>query len=101
VPLVPRHSASLWNRYDITRDLGAGIGLIARSESYATISNAVKLPGYARLDAAIFYKLRHGLEAQVNIENLLGARYFPTANADNNIIPGAPRTIKGMIGYRF
>ena len=100
-PLVPRHSVSLWNRYDVTRDLGVGLGLIARSRSYATISNAVTLPGYARLDAAIFYNLRPGLEAQVNIENLLGARYFPTANADNNIIPGAPRTIKGMIGYRF
>ena len=100
-PLVPRRSVSLWNRYDITRDLGVGLGLIARSKTYATISNAVKLPGYARLDAAIFYKLRHGLEAQVNIENLLGASYFPTANADNNIIPGAPRTIKGMVGYRF
>ena len=101
VPLVPRHSFSLWNRYDFTRQLGAGIGLIARSKSYATISNAVKLPGYARVDAALYYKLPGGVEAQVNLENLLGAHYFPTANADNNIAPGAPRTVKGTMGYRF
>jgi hypothetical protein len=41
VPLVPRDSFSLWNRYDFTRQIGAGVGLIARSKSYATISNAV------------------------------------------------------------
>ena len=101
VPLVPRHSFSLWNRYDFTNRLGAGLGVMARSKSYATISNAVTLPGYARVDAALYYKLPRGLEAQVNVENLLGAHYFPTANADNNIAPGAPRTVKASVGYRF
>ena len=101
VPLVPRHSFSLWNRYDFTDRVGAGLGLIARSKSYATISNAVTLPGYARIDAALYYKLPRGIAAQVNVENLLGAHYFPTANADNNIAPGAPRTVKATLGYRF
>ena len=101
VPLVPRHSFSLWNRYDITKELGVGLGLIARSKSYASISNAVKLPGYARVDAALYYRLPMGMEGQVNFENLLGAHYFPTANNDNNISPGAPRTVKATIGYRF
>jgi catecholate siderophore receptor len=101
VPLVPRHSFSLWNRYDFTDRIGAGLGLIARSKSYASISNAVKLPGYARVDAALFYQLPWGVEAQVNLENLLGAHYFPSANNDNNIAPGAPRTIKATVGYRF
>jgi len=101
VPLVPRHSFSLWNRYDIAGGIGVGLGVIARSESYASISNAVKLPGYTRVDAAVFYKLPHGMEAQVNLENLLGAHYFPTASNDNNIAPGAPRSIKATVGYRF
>ena len=101
VPLVPRHSFSLWNRYDFNKTIGAGLGVIARSKSYASISNAVKLPGYARVDAALYYQLPHGIEAQVNVENLLGAHYFPTANSDNNISPGAPRTVKATVGYRF
>jgi catecholate siderophore receptor len=101
VPLMPRHSFSLWNRYDVTDRFGLGLGLIARSKSFATISNAVKLPAYARVDGAIYYKLPHGLQAQVNFENLLGAHYFPAANADNNIAPGAPRTVRATLGYRF
>jgi catecholate siderophore receptor len=101
VPLVPRHSFSLWNRYDLTRSVGVGFGVIARSKSYATISNAVKLPGYARVDAALFYKLPGGVQAQVNVENLFGAHYFATANSDNNIAPGAPRSVKATLGYSF
>jgi catecholate siderophore receptor len=101
VPLVPRHSVSLWNRYELTGRLGIGLGLIARSKSYASISNAVTLPGYARVDAALFYKLPNGIEAQLNAENLFGAHFFPSANNDNNIAPGAPRTIKVALGYRF
>jgi catecholate siderophore receptor len=101
VPLVPRHSFSFWNKYDVTKQLGVGLGVIARSKSYATISNKVKLPGYARVDGAVYYKLPHGLEGQINIENIFGAHYFPTANADNNIAPGAPRTIKATVGYSF
>src|SRR5262249_50325971 len=101
VPLVPRHSFSLWNRYELTKQFGVGVGVIARSKSYATISNAVKLPGYVRVDGAAYYKLPHGLEGQINLENILGAHYFPTANADNNISPGAPRTIRATVGYSF
>ena len=101
VPLVPRHSFSLWNRYDLAHGVGVGLGVIARSKSYASISNAVKLPGYARVDAALFCTLRRGIETQINVENLFGAHYFPSSNGDNNIAPGAPRTIKATVGYRF
>jgi catecholate siderophore receptor len=101
VPLVPRHSFSLWNRYDVTKQLGVGLGIIARTKSYASISNNVKLPGYARVDAALYYKLPWGMEAQLNVENLFDAHYFPTANNDNNIAPGAPRSVRLTVGYRF
>ena len=101
VPLVPRHSASLWSRYDVSRQLGIGVGVLARSKSFATISNAVTLPGYARLDGALYYRFPGGLDAQVNVENLLGAHYFSSANSDNNIAPSAPRTVKATLGFRF
>jgi catecholate siderophore receptor len=99
VPLVPRNTFSLWNRYDVTESLGVGLGVIARSKSYASISNQVKLPGYTRLDAAIFYQLTRRIEAQVNVENLLGTDYFPTSNGDNNIAPGAPTTVRAALRF--
>jgi catecholate siderophore receptor len=101
VPLVPRHQFSLWNRYDVTDRLGLGLGLLARSKSYASISNAVTLPAYARVDAAIFYEVGPGVEAQLNVENLGGADYFPTAHNDNNIAPGAPTTARATLRFSF
>ena len=97
VPLVPRHTFSLWNRYDVSKALGLGLGVIARSKSYASITNQVKLPGYARVDGALYYQLTPNVEAQLNVENILGADYFPTAHNDNNIAPGAPRTVRATL----
>ncbi len=101
VPLVPRHSFSLWNRYDVSDALGLGLGVIARSKSYASFSNAVKLPAYARVDAAAYYEVAPGVEAQVNFENILDADYFPTAHNDHNNAPGAPRTVKAQLRFGF
>lgn len=94
VPLVPKHSFSLWNRYDVTDRLGLGLGVVARTKAYASISNQVKLPGYARVDVAAYYDLGRGIEAQLNVENLFNSDYFATAHNDNNIAPGAPTTAK-------
>ena len=99
VPNVPRHSFSLWNRYDVSKSVGLGLGVIARSKSFASISNAVVLPGYARVDAAAYYKMMRGVEAQINVENILGADYFPMTNGDNNIAPGGPRAIRAQLRF--
>ncbi|HMI40953.1 MAG TPA: TonB-dependent receptor, partial [Sphingomicrobium sp.] len=101
VPLVPHHTFSLWNRYDVSDALGLGLGVIARSKSFASIGNTVKLPGYARVDAAVFYEFARGIEAQVNVENIFSADYFPTANGDNNIAPGAPTTARATLRFNF
>ena len=98
---MPRHSFSLWNRYDVSDALGVGVGVIARSKSYASISNNVTLPAYARVDAAAYYRVARGIQAQVNFENILGADYFPTAHSDNNIAPGGPRTLKAQLKFGF
>jgi catecholate siderophore receptor len=101
VPLVPRHQFSFWNRYDLSGRLGLGLGIVARSKAYASTSNLVTLPGYARVDAAAFYEIAGGVEAQLNIENLFGRDYFPTAHSDNNIAPGAPTTARATLRFNF
>ena len=101
VPLVPGHSFSMWTRYDVSQQFGFGLGAIARSKSFASIGNTVKLPAYARFDAALFYHISDNIEAQLNIENLFGADYFAAAHNDNNIAPGAPTTAKAAVRFRF
>ena len=94
VPLVPRQSASLWNRVQLTRRLGAGVGVVHQAESYAAIDNSVRLPAFTRVDAALYATLRPELRLQANVENLLDERYHATSHGNNNIMPGAPRSVR-------
>jgi catecholate siderophore receptor len=100
VAQVPRHSFSFWNRYQFRPRWGAGLGLSARTGMFAGIDNTVILPGYARLDAALYHRLTERVRLQVNVENLLDRKYYINAHSNNNISPGAPRAIRaGLVAY--
>jgi catecholate siderophore receptor len=94
VPLVPRHTLSLWNRYQIAARLGAALGIVYQTRMFAAIDNSVTLPGFTRVDAAAFVSISESLRAQLNIENLFDERYYPTSHGNNNIAPGAPMTVR-------
>ena len=94
VPLVPHHTVSLWNRYQLSPRAGVGLGVIHQAESYAAIDNAVTLPAFTRVDGALFVGLVPRVRLQLNLENALNRRYFATSHGNNNIMPGAPRTIR-------
>lgn len=89
-PLAPEFSASLWNRIRVTEKVDIAMGVIHQGKQFASISNAVVLPSYTRLDAALFYALSDLVDLQLNVENLAGEAYWYTAHNDNNITPGAP-----------
>jgi catecholate siderophore receptor len=101
VPQVPHHTFSLWNKYQFTRRLGAGLGLIARSDMFVAIDNVVVLPGYLKADAAVFYTFNENWRLQANIENLTDRRYFVNAHSNSNISPGSPRGVKAGLVARF
>lgn len=94
VALVPYNQFSLWNRYDIDHMWGVGAGVIHMSNFYANADNTVVLPAYTRVDGAVFFKLNKNVRAQLNVENVFGVRYYPTADANNNITPGSPRAVR-------
>lgn len=101
---TPRHTFSLWNRYDFNEMWGAAIGVISRSDMYAalpTASTSTILPGYTRLDAAVFAKLNKNTRLQVNLENLTNKEYALYAHNNNNITPGSPITGRATLIYDF
>jgi catecholate siderophore receptor len=98
---VPRHMLSLWNRYQIVPRVGAGLGLMYRSDMFAAIDDAVTLPSYVRADAAVFVPLAGQLRLQLNVENLLNAKYYANADSNTNISPGFPRAVRVALVARF
>ncbi|MFM1910988.1 MAG: hypothetical protein RJB18_379 [Pseudomonadota bacterium] len=101
---TPSHTFSLWNRYDFNDNWGAAIGVVSRSQMYAltpTTTASTMLPGYTRVDAAIFWKASPKTQAQLNIENLTDKDYVASAHTNNNLTPGAPLTARATLTYNF
>jgi catecholate siderophore receptor len=98
---LPKHTYSIWNRYDFTPWFGAAFGVIGRSNMFTTTTNAVTLPAFVRVDAALYGRINKYLRAQVNIENLFDVNYIAAAHNDNNIAPGSPITARATIIASF
>jgi len=91
---VPHHALSFWNRYRFHPRIAAAVGVLYRSDMFATIDNTVTLPGYARADAAAFFTLTRKLRLQANVENVFDKRYYLNADSNTNISPGVPRAVR-------
>jgi len=98
---LPRHTLSLWNRYDLSQRWGIGVGAIHRDKIYAATDNNVKLPGFIRFDVALFCRLSPKMRAQLNLENVLDRAYYASANSNTNITPGSPRAIRVSLTTGF
>ena len=91
IGLVPENTFSLWNKFDLGAGWATGLGVIYQGASYTSFNNTVQLPGFYRVDGAVYYTFPGGkTRIALNVENLLDKEYFPTADGDNNISPGAP-----------
>jgi catecholate siderophore receptor len=101
VPFVPTNTYSLWNRYDINYNWGIGVGVISQDRYYASADNTVEVPGFTRVDGAIFWRLNKYVRAQLNVENIFGAKYYPSADGNNNITIGSPRAARFVLTTNF
>ena len=94
VQLVPFHQFSWWNKYQFTPVWSASLGAIYFSDSFASSDDTVRLPGFVRFDAAVFARINETWKAQINVENIFNKGYWASADGNNNISPGQPRTVR-------
>ena len=98
---LPRHTASLWNRYQATSKLNLGLGIIFQDESFSDNGNDVTLPDFVRADASVIYDVSSSLRVQLNVENLFDIDYFPTSHTSDNITVGQPLNATLSISKTF
>jgi iron complex outermembrane receptor protein len=112
IPLIARHTGSLWTTYDFQSNFlqgfGVGAGLFAVGERAGDVGNTFTLPGYVRTDMALYYRkpdfLTHtNLIAQLNIQNLLDQEYFYSGGGGraSAAFAGAPLTFLGSVKLEF
>jgi len=81
--------------------LAVAFGATYQDASFEREDTGVELPGYTRLDAAIFYDLSDTTRFQLNVENLLDTDYFPDAHSNSNISTGEPLNARLAISHEF
>ncbi len=103
--LAPRHTFSLWTLKSIEAlvpGVQVGAGLVSRSYSFANVDNAVVMPGFTTVDAAVYWRpAPKGWSVALNIKNVFNRHYYISANNDVGILPGAPRTAEVTARYAF
>jgi catecholate siderophore receptor len=98
---VPHHTLSFWNNVQVLPRLGAAVGVLVRTDMFASIDNTVTLPGYARVDVAAFYALTKDLRVQANLENAFDRTYWINADGNTNLSPGSGRTLRLAVTAGF
>lgn len=98
---LPESTFSIWNNYQVSDQIGLGLGLTHQGKSFADTSNTTTLPSYTRLDAAGYYDVNDTLRLQVNIENLTDTDYFPNGHTDDQISVGAPLNARFTVSGKF
>ncbi len=98
---LPKHTFSIWSRYDFTPKLGAAFGVINRSSMFASTDNTVKVDGFTRVDAALYAQLSKNIRAQVNIENVFDINYIASVHNNNNLMPGSPIAVRASLIANF
>nr|WP_284739373.1 TonB-dependent siderophore receptor [Rhizobium sp. CG5] len=108
---VPRYYGSLWANYTI--DTGAldglsiGGGLRFVGSSYSNDANTVKADGYTLLDAALRYDFGarnpslKGLQATLNVTNLLDKEYYSSCSSEYYCQYGNGRTVLAGLRYKW
>ena len=104
---LPENSASVWAGYQVTDQLGLGLGLTYQDESFITdrafskVGAHPTLPAYTRFDAAAFYDVTDTLRLQVNVENLTDTLYFPSSHSTHQVTVGRPLNARFTVSGRF
>lgn len=100
----PYWQGNLWTRYNFVqsenRVVGMGFGMYYTDYWHISADNLYSLPGYTRFDLGFFNDYRR-LKSSLYIENLTDTVYASGANGSTTVLPGAPITLRGNIGWAF
>ncbi|MBP1773753.1 MAG: ferric malleobactin transporter, partial [Holophagaceae bacterium] len=98
--LTPVDSGNLWITWDITEGWGAGLGINASGDRFASNSNLVRLGSYTTVDGAVYYRARRW-DLSLNLKNLTNQKYIAAGHgaSDLLLVPGTP--VSADLSLRF
>jgi len=103
---TPKHSASLWTRYNFEtlklKGIGFGAGVQYSGTKLPLYIRDFVLPAYTLLDAALYYSPAGSkVQLAVNMNNILNKTYWVGAQNYLRLFPGTPRNVMFNVTYRI
>lgn len=103
---TPRHSASLWTRYNLTmprfNGLGIGLGVQYSGDKLPLYIRDFLLPSYTVLDGALYYSPSNSkMQLSMNVNNIFNKTYWVGAQNYLRLFPGTPRNVMFNVTYRI
>lgn len=101
---VPRTSGSLWVTHEIRggdwKGFGFGAGVFAAGKREGDLNNSFRVPGYARVDASLFYR-GDGWRTTFGVKNVLDKEYIESPVSRTEVYPGAPRAVMATVEVKL
>ena len=108
---IPKHSASLWANYSLTRGMlsgmGMGMGVRYTGKTEGDNLNTFDVPSYTLVDLAAYYDLGQSplrlqnWRASVNVNNLFDKYYIASCRATHSCYLGRERAVRASVEYSF
>lgn len=103
---TPKHSASLWTRYNFEtqqlKGIGFGAGLQYSGTKLPLYIRDFTLPAYTLVDAAVYYSPPGSkVQLALNMNNILNKTYWVGAQNYLRLFPGTPRNVMFNVTYRI
>ena len=99
---IPDSTLSVWATYQVSDQLGWGLGVMKVGES--NISNnkpGLVLPSYTRVDFSVYYDVSDDLTVRLNAENLTDELYFPHSHSTHQASVGEPMNVRLSLTRKF
>lgn len=98
--IAPRHTASLWSYYDLTRlDMSFGLGARFVGSYYFDATNTSESDSATIFDAAFNYEFYQGANISMNVSNLLDEQHVVGSATADYYNPG--REVLATLSYRW
>ena len=99
---IPDSTLTLWATYQVSDQLGWGLGVMKVGES--NISNnkpSLVLPSYTRVDFSVYYDVSDDFTVRLNAENLTDELYFPHSHSTHQASVGEPMNVRLSLTRKF
>ncbi|WP_316829669.1 TonB-dependent siderophore receptor [Pedobacter aquatilis] len=103
---TPKHSASIWTRYNLQsralKGIGFGAGVQYSGNKLPLYIRDFVLPAYTISDAAIYYSPAGSkVQLSMNVNNILNKTYWVGAQNYLRLFPGTPRNVMFNVTYNI